>query len=159
MPSLDVFAKKMDCKVYITVNYDYTLKRPASFLSLLCNWRLHPRIKVCHDFGPIEFVKSIASASWVITDSFHALMFASIFNCNVRFLKPLSFSRESMFARIIEFANECIVGPLVAADLQHALYSIESGESVSFNQNRISKMRSYAYQWIRNTITSLKNKV
>ena len=109
-------------------------------------------VRICTDYGPKEFVKAFAEADATITDSFHAVMFSSIYNCNCRFLKPTLESRKEMFARIEEFAKECITGGFFVDDVSEALSAFERGETVSFKTDRIAAMRAESMKWLENAL-------
>ena len=87
-----------------------------------------------------------------ITDSFHAVMFSSIFSCNARFLRPTTEMRRGMFARIEEFAKECITGGFFVDDVSEALSAFERGETVSFKTDRIAAMRAESMKWIEGAL-------
>ena len=87
-----------------------------------------------------------------ITDSFHAVMFSPIFNCNARFLRPTTEMRRGMFARIEEFAKECITGGFFVDDVSEALSAFERGETVSFKTDRIAAMRAESMKWIEGAL-------
>ena len=110
------------------------------------------RVRVCTGYGPREFVRAFAQAEMCITDSFHAVMFSSIFNCNARFLRPTSEMRKGMFARVEEFAKECITGDFFVDDVSEALSVFGRGETVGFNADRIAAMRAASTRWLGNTL-------
>lgn len=69
-------------------------------------WHFRKRSKYLHvkaSADPIEFVRAFRLASFVVSDSFHALMFSSIFNKKARMIRPKSQERLGMFSRISEF--------------------------------------------------------
>ena len=110
------------------------------------------RVRICTGYGPREFVRAFAQAEMCITDSFHAVMFSSIFNCNARFLRPTTEMRRGMFARIEEFAKECITGGFFVDDVSEALSAFERGETVSFKTDRIAAMRAESMKWIEGAL-------
>jgi len=110
------------------------------------------RVKLCDGYGPKEFVRAFAEAEMCITDSFHAVMFSSIYNCNVRFLKPDTEVRKMMFARIEEFAKNCIDGGLVCDSVASALESLSGDSRVSFNCSAIDGMRGVSVEWLRKAL-------
>ena len=73
-------------------------------------WLRYRKFRLCYPLhfryaaGPIEFIRSIASADCVFTNSFHALMFSMIFKKNVRIVKPSAPIRKDMAARMQEFS-------------------------------------------------------
>jgi len=103
-------------------------------------------------FGPVEFVKSFAGADACITDSFHAVMFSSIYNLNVRFLRPNSDERCAMFARIEEFSASSIRGAFIESDISAALNSLLVGTRTSYKSQVIDARRSESLDWIKENL-------
>ena len=116
------------------------------------------RARMRLDAGPQEFLDSIAAADWVVTDSFHALMFAIVFKRNVRVLRPRSESRRQMFARIEEFAAHA-TGPLIADDLDAALSSFRRGEMVAFDEPWLEARRRFSADWLTAQIEAARKAV
>lgn len=154
LPLLEQFAEKMNCAVEVLTNDQPMLKpMPRSIGAVMRNFR-RGRVKICRGYGPKEFVRAFASATWTLTDSFHAVMFSSIFNCNARFVRPANEMRKVMFARIEEFAEKCVKGDFFVDDVVQALQSFEHGETVSYNAGQIVAMRAESVAWFKNAITS-----
>lgn len=154
LPKLEAFARENNCCVEVLTDWPCGLKPlPKSFGRLFVNFSPeYPRVKIASGYGPKEFVKAFASATWTLTDSFHAVMFSSIFNKNLRFITPDSEMRKTMFARIEEFASSCINGPVFVDLVQSALDSFAKGESVSYNKTEIDKRRSASLGWLKKAI-------
>ena len=149
---LEEFSKRMKCTVEVLSDNQPMLRAvPKSVRALWENFR-HSRVKICRGYGPKEFVRAFASATWILTDSFHAVMFSSIFNCNARFLRPSSAMRAAMFARIEEFASKYVSGPFFASDVASALSSLEHGEMVTFDAVQIAARRSDSMKWLNEAI-------
>ena len=104
---------------------------------------------------PNEFVREIAAADWVLTDSFHALMFSAIFRKNVRVLKPQTSSSTSGFARLGEFAREYTNSSIVCNGYAEALASLGSDEPVIFNESKLKKRTEYSLNWLRNALAMI----
>ena len=102
--------------------------------------------------GPVEFVRKIASADCVFTNSFHALMFSMIFKRNVRIVKPTASIRKGMAARMQEFSGTIIMGPLIMETLEDAFVSYECGEKVSYNEQELNRRRVESETWLKNAI-------
>ena len=102
--------------------------------------------------GPVEFVRKIASADCVFTNSFHALMFSMIFKRNVRIVKPTASIRRGMAARMQEFSGTIIMGPLIMETLEDALVSYERGETVAYNEQELNRRRVESETWLKNAI-------
>ena len=148
--TLTEFARRNNASVTVLVN---TGLRPLlrNFLSLMDNFgcglvRLHISA------GPREFVRDFSEATWVISDSFHAVMFSSIFNCNMRFLKPSTSFRKTMFARVEEFASCCVDGPFFCSSVADAVSSIDGHDVVTFNREEIKARRAASYSWLKKAL-------
>lgn len=102
--------------------------------------------------GPVEFVRKIASADCVFTNSFHALMFSMIFKRNVRIVKPTASIRRGMAARMQEFSGTIIMGPLIMETLEDAFVSYERGETVAYNEQELNRRRVESETWLKNAI-------
>ena len=90
------------------------------------------RVRLRLGAGPEEFLHSIERADWIVSDSFHALMFSIINHGNVRMIKPKSEKRAKMFSRIQEVAAHA-QGPMIAPSLEAALVSFACGEKVLYD--------------------------
>ena len=113
--------------------------------------RLFGRVSVFVSAGPKEFVRALADATWIVSDSFHALMFATIFEKNVRILKPRTEFRRKMFARIEEF-SEHAEGPLAAESLEEALASLQRGENVTVGRQWLERRRKVSWEFLRERV-------
>ena len=158
MPVLEAFASRTGCRVKILVDFSKSriLPFPSNFskfkLWIRGIWkRLFGNVTIYVSAGPKEFVKTFANADWVVSDSFHALMFATVLKKNVRILGPKSEFRQKMFARIEEFAEHS-EGPLVSNGLEAALRSIESGEGVKIDRNWIAMFRKRSIGWLKKSL-------
>ena len=109
------------------------------------------RVKLCLDAGPQEFVDAMASARWVVTDSFHGLMLSIRSNCDVRVLQPTTADRAAMFARIGEFALH-FDGPLLADSMDAALTSFARGDEVRCDYQWLDNWRSESLAWLKNAV-------
>lgn len=151
LPCLENFADKMNCTVEILLNCAGLKPMPKSIRQVINNF-MCGRVRICRGYGPKEFVRAFASATWTLTDSFHAVMFSSIFNCNARFLVPQEGWRMLMFARIEEFAKTCINGRFFVDDVVQALSSLERDEKMSYNATKIGTMRAESVKWLENAL-------
>ena len=155
--ALEDFAAKKRCKVTVLVadhvNYNLPLpfSRQRAHIWIKGLWRkINPfaRVKVLVSAGPKEFLAAFKHARWVVSDSFHALMFAINNNCNARIIRPHSEMRQKMFARIEEFAAHT-EGPLIADSVSAALDSLASGEEVKYDYEWIKQRVEYSKEWLR----------
>ena len=153
---LEPWARQNDCTVEIVCD---GMQKAVPRSARECVTRLisivsPSRVRICTGYGPREFVRAFAQAEMCITDSFHAIMFSSIFNCNARFLRPINEMRRGMFARIEEFAKECITGDFFVDDVSDALLAFGRSETVGFKVDRIAAMREESVKWLENAIIS-----
>ena len=125
---VDVFA---DSSVFFPLPFPSNFEKTKRWMKgLRTKWSGRVNIRDAAD--PIEFVSALSSADWVVSDSFHALMFSLIFNRNVRIIKPTQEKRSKMFARIEEFVLH-MSGPVLADSLDASLHSLQANEAVSFD--------------------------
>ena len=150
--ALDAFAGNNDCKVKVFMDSAWSAAFPSSMTrarNMLKTWkrRLSTHVEVMDSAGPEEFYRAFKTASWVVSDSFHALMFSICNGCNVRMIRPSSSFRQKMFARIEEFAAHA-KGPLIVDSVRAALDSFAKGESVDFDYGWISERRAESKAWL-----------
>ena len=158
MPGLEAFAKQAKCAVKVVVDHGHASLLPfPSSCSKFKVWakgiwkRLFGCVPICVSAGPREFVKAFSDATWIVSDSFHALMFATVFKKNIRILRPNTESRRKMFSRIEEFAAHA-EGPLIAESLAEALASIRRGERVAVDEQWLEQRRAQSQRFLRNSI-------
>ena len=158
IPILESFAKQAKCTVKVFVDHGHAALLPFPLnCTKLKVWtkgiwkRLFGRVSICISAGPKEFVKAFSDATWVVSDSFHALMFATVFKKNIRILRPKMESRRKMFARIEEFAAHA-KGPLIAESLAEALASLRRGESVTVDEQWLEQRWAQSQRFLRNSI-------
>jgi hypothetical protein len=157
LPSLIEFSKRMRCDVDILSNNSCVFGKPAKISDVIKNYRYDMclgKVRLCRASDPMDFVRTFSNATWSLTDSFHAVMFSSIFECNARFIKPSSSSRAVMFARIEEFASSCVNGEFFVDDVEGALKSFRNGEAILYNRAKISQFRSDSLSWLKEAVGS-----
>ena len=158
LEALEAFARKMGAEVDVIVNSACCAvpKRPAQLLAhLRWLWSRATATRHVHLRGsadPRDFVATFDQATWALSDSFHALMFSSLFKKNIRFLRPHSEMRQAMFSRITGFAERHVEGPLMAEDVPAALASFEKGETVTFNEESLAQARAASEAWLREAL-------
>lgn len=160
-PYLINFAKSMNCKIIILTN-SLSIPVPISvsgvykFLRRLVR-QFNPSVKIKADAGPLEFAYEFSKAAWVVSDSFHALMFSIRNNANVRIVRPMDEVRKSMFSRIEEFSDH-ITGPVIANNVADALKSMAAGESIEYDYGWIERARVNSRHWLANAIARTEAK-
>lgn len=155
-PYLEAFARRNGLAVDLFgADTNFVLRLPPKAL-LRHVARLPKRacspVRVRLSAGPREFLQALADADAVVSDSFHALMFASLFGKNVRILRPTAPSRLAMFARIEEFAGHYVQGPAIADGLPAALASLSAGESVAYDGEALEAARRRSREWLREAL-------
>ena len=161
MNRLERFACRFGCKIRLFVREGVfqniqTLTFPKD-ISSARRWvagiyhQLSSPVSLELGAGPKEFLDAFSKAKWVVTDSFHGLMFSIRNNCNVRVLRPMNANRATMFARIEEFA-EHFSGNILVDGMDQALVSIECGDSVFFDYKWLSNWREKSRKWLENAI-------
>lgn len=108
------------------------------------------------DAGPVEFVRSIAAADVVVSNSYHALMFALLFGKEVRIVLPTHPVRAQMNARLKEFEDLVSGAPLVVRDLAFALSSLESGERLSVRSETLAARVAASRKWLSRALASAR---
>ena len=113
--------------------------------------RVSSNVQVMVSASPAEFFDAFKIAKYVISDSFHALMFSICFGCNVRIMRPKTEMRKTMFARIEEFANHAN-GNLLVDTVHDALGSFNNGMMVEFDRSWLTTIRQGSLSWLQNAI-------
>lgn len=158
-PQLDAFAKAHHCKVKVLVDW-YTLPFPKTVSQIIQRVKRMARnifspVKLEFAAGPQEFLDAFSNATWILSDSFHAVMFSSIFGKNVRILRPKNEFRQKMFARIEEFAQQAVAeGELIAEDVPSALVSLVEEQPLQFNTDFIARRRAESKAWLEQALSS-----
>ena len=127
-----------------------SLKRLKTWWKAL-RFRHGERVRLRADAGPEEFLRAIAAADGVVSNSFHALMFSIIYRRNVRILRPKDEARRAMFARIAEFADHAC-GPLLVDGLEEALRSLRDESAPVFDEDWLEQRREFSRNWLRQAI-------
>lgn len=150
------FAKRNRCMVKIFTDDSPQLPIPKSIRMLVQNHkrnskRVSSNVQVMVSASPAEFFDAFKTAKYVISDSFHALMFSICFGCNVRIMRPKTEMRKKMFARIEEFAKHAN-GNLLVDTVHDALGSFNNGMMVEFDRSWLTTIRQGSLSWLQNAI-------
>lgn len=108
-------------------------------------------VRLLSSAGPREFVRTIAQADAVVTDSFHALVFATQFRKSVRFLAPSTDKRKAMFGRIATFSANAR-GDLVATGLDQTLSDIAAGKRILIDPGFLDAIRSNSFRFLHEAL-------
>lgn len=120
----------------------------------LAQWGIDLRL----DAGPVEFIRSIASADTVVTNSFHALALAVLFGKDVRVVLPTHPVRRAMNARLTEFGQSFVRGPLICGDLDEALASLASGQRITVDGASLQAKVAGSRTWLDAVLSRFENK-
>ena len=103
--------------------------------------------------GPEEFVRGIAAADAVITNSYHALLFAVLFGRNVRYVIPEETTPQAgMMVRIRDYAGDIVRGPLLQPSAEAAFASVSAGEKTSVDTDELERRRQESLEWIKGVL-------
>ena len=141
LPILEDFALRNSCEVVLLTIEDRRISKKGL-----------RKVTFAASAGPKEFLRYLAMARWVVTDSFHGLMFSAIFNRNVRILRPADPIRLAMFARIDEFVRACVQGNAVCQNVSSALQSLERDPRIEYRRDSIEEMRRDSLRWIAENV-------
>lgn len=161
LPILEKFTKCNPCQVTLLVEgfekrYGKNIIASIDYLKTRLKLLRSP-VHIFASAGPVDFVREIWSASWVVANSFHALMFSIIFRRQVRVIMPHDKTRQGMHARMAEFAGTVVNGPLMQQSIENALTSIEHGEEVRFNESVLNEKIEESRQWLINALEKCKS--
>ncbi len=163
LPKIIAFSNRYKVKVKVYGHGPYlpfSLKRPHKFF--FKNWALNfklwfSRVSVCLSSGPKEFVRDIATAKGVVTDSFHATMFSAIFDKDVRVVRPQNKDSSEMFSRMDEFAQNYTTGEIFADNLDAAFESLAiKSRTLVYDTAKLNTWRNASREWLKQAIEKMK---
>lgn len=160
-PALPDFAHRNNADVYFFFDRPPTMAIPRSVSAFIARFKEiakwhHNRVHGMMCASVPEFIREISSSTWVVTNSFHALMFSIVFRKNVRIVRPSNINRQDSSSRMDEFAGSVIKGPLVFDSLAGALASLERGEKVGFDEKLLSDKMDKSLQWLKDAIAKVE---
>ena len=158
LPELADFAAKTGRRVALFVDW-FVRRAPHGVGGWMKNGRFWEKwrrrgIDFRLDAGPEEFVRAIASAEAVVSNSYHALMFSLVFGREVRIVLPTHPVRRKMNARLREFEGTLTEGPLIAERLSEALRSMASGEHVAIKAEALAPHVAASDRWLKSAISA-----
>lgn len=160
LPILNQFAQENDVEVRFFFDYPPLYMLPKS-LRGLSKWRKdirkwHTGNVIGMESGSVvDFLNEISSATWVVSNSFHALMFSIVYRKNIRIVRPSSPVRQNMSARMEEFSKGLIRGRLLVNSLEEAINSFAHNETVEFDYVQITRRREESLQWLKSIIAKV----
>lgn len=107
------------------------------------------RIQCCFDACPQEFIQLIAQAESVLSDSFHAMMFGTIFEKPMCIVHKSSKAREPMGARLLGFAQEYSIIDVVHEYIPENLTECAFSLFVVTKRKDFEKDQAQSCEWIR----------
>ena len=160
LPELADFAAKTGRRVDLFVDW-FVRRAPRGIGGWIRNGRFWEKwrdrgLDFRLDAGPEEFVRSIAAAETVVSNSYHALMFSLVFGREVRIVLPTHPVRRKMNARLREFEGTLTEGPLVAEKLAEALRSLCSGEHVTIRTEALASRVAASDRWLKAAISATR---
>lgn len=162
MRRLAAFARQMDCEVEVFCEVGALwrpLRKPMDWVKHFRQVfkRFRPHVHLRQSAGPAEFVGEIADADWVVTNSFHGLMFASIFGKEVRILprRTENVAGTGGSDKLRDFAAHYVSGPLFTKDFDAALASLVRGEHITYNEAALEADRERSRAWLREALGKL----
>ncbi|MBR3921519.1 MAG: hypothetical protein IKJ45_00255, partial [Kiritimatiellae bacterium] len=163
LPILANFAKEKACGIRIVVEKFYWNYEPLRISCLIralhkC-FRLQRYCKENHieillSASHKDFIRNISMANWVLTDSFHALMFSLVFKKDVRVLRPRNEYRERMFSRLEDASRQFMETEIICNNLEEALSSFLHNEKSRMDQTALNCAVNFSKEWL---ISSLAN--
>lgn len=156
LPQLQVFSQKQHCKVTILLSEGASPYPGFKSPKALCKYvRSLYSNHVSYEMAesPLDFVRYFARAKWILSDSFHALMFSIIFDKNVRIIVPSERERQKMFCRISEYNEYVEHGSFLSNNINTALASFVSDTEVAFNTTKIDNFRRYSMKKLHGSFT------
>jgi hypothetical protein len=159
LPVLEDFARRNDCDVILFPDrYEKKYNRNIYGLKQMISERYRlssSPVNVFVSAAIEDFMREISAATWIVTNSYHALMFSVIYKRNIRIIVPTDNIRKGMHARMQEFADSIIGGPLMQSDMLEALASFERGETITFNEEELTKRIQYSRDWLKRQIRDI----
>lgn len=106
-PVLSELVQKLGVPVRLYINAAEKVHAGAFFRRMAGDFcdLLNRDVQIVHDAGPIEFLSALRDAEYILSDSFHAMMFSVVFEKKTAILVDSSEMRRSMTARMVDFAE------------------------------------------------------
>lgn len=139
-------------EVFVDRHFDPPAQSPGEWCRRVGR-RIFGPVKERLAAGPLEFARAMAEADGVVTDSFHALMFAGVNDVNVRVVAPTGDLRQRMFSRIAE-CRAFIQGDFVLPTTEAALTSL-AAKRLLFDQTQIARRRRASHEFLASSLANL----
>ena len=141
---LDEFRRKTGITVQM-----FTQKLPQSAIN-------SKGIRMRYSAGPLEFLKAIANAKYVVSDSFHALMFACVFDKPISLVHPGESQRKHMFSRLREFSDSYVKGKCIYKGIGEVLETFTGGNTVGYDYRGIEMFKTNSLKWLEHAIEGVR---
>lgn len=123
-----------------------------SYLHMRAKLMFSRHIKICMSASPADFVQDVANSYAVVADSFHALMFATVFRKNVKVHVPDS--RKCMGSRITCFLDRTGIRNVVVDQVRPDC--LERGLRTDYPTEGLDNWIGETKGWIRRAIEGTK---
>lgn len=136
-----------------------SIRHPRKILKNIMYWiklQSFKNVKMHLIGGPEQFLNSLLKADTVVTNSFHGMVFASIFGKNVRYILPTNNWMKSVMNRIYDYGDSIIEGPIWQSSLHDAFQSIANGERTQIKEDVLDAKRQKSLSWLKQALTLLK---
>ena len=156
------WAKKHKQKIFLYVEHNagirYWSNAKVSWRKIfdVLRWNMvllfSPWIKIRQSASVEDFVSAIRDSEVMISDSFHALMFATIFNKNIKIILPQD--RLRMSPRITDFCKKIQYKNVIINDFIPEMFV----EKSDFNNDLLQTWIYDSKQWLDNAIKTCEKK-
>lgn len=162
LPTMANFAREKACGIKIVVEKFYWNNEPLRISRIirrlyrcfqLQRFCKENHIEILLSASHEDFVRNISMANWVLTDSFHALMFSLVFEKDVRVLRPKNAYRKRMFSRIEDASKLFMETEIICNNVEEALGSFLHNEKSRVNQTAVNRAVNYSKEWLRSAIS------
>lgn len=160
LPKIEEFAQSQNCEVHVFTDLKGFCARSRTVVNGLRHalTRLylavhHSRLKLRLNADAREFIEDLATADYVVSDSFHALMFACIFAKKIKIIK--TGQRSSMWSRIEDFLERVKGRGIVADDVTPSMFE----DQVAFwDNNELNKWKVESLRYLQCSIDKIMHR-
>ena len=108
---------------------------------------------ICVAAGPIEFVHLLANARFVVSNSFHALMFSLLFDRPAKIFVEIENAVDPMAPRMLSFAERHGLEDVVFRGLENNCdFPILSGHDYGGVWESVERDRQISLAWLKNSL-------
>lgn len=100
------------------------------------------------------------SAVAIVTDSFHASVFAMMAGVNLRIVQhTYSALAPKKFVRLKELVKDYIAGKCIVGSAREALRDILSAPCVKYDYSRLAENREFSKRWLKDSIETVEKQM